>query len=94
MKFCPDFATNFRKEWRVSLFQSKLRKQIRKLPKFLKSVKIIHYYSFLFIRLLRRGRGASRRVRAADAGRLGGGGDQRREGHPGPLGPRRGRGTT
>ena len=33
MKFCPDFATNSRKEWCVSLFQSNLRKQIRKLPK-------------------------------------------------------------
>ena len=54
MKFCPDFATNSRKKWRVSLFQSNLRKQIRKLPKILKSVKIIHYYSLLFIRVLRR----------------------------------------
>ena len=49
MKFCPDFATNSRKEWRVSLFQSNLRKQIRKLPKLLKSVNIIHYCSLLFI---------------------------------------------
>ena len=56
MKFCPDFATNSRKEWRVSLFQSKLRKKIRKLPKILKSVKIIHYYSLLFIRALRQKR--------------------------------------
>ena len=53
MKFCPDFATNSRKEWRVSLFQSNLRKQIRKLPKILKSVKIIQYYSILFIRVLK-----------------------------------------
>ena len=45
MKFCPDFATNSRKERRVSLFQSNLRIQMRKLPKILKSVKIIHYYS-------------------------------------------------
>ena len=54
MKFPPDFATNSRKEWRVSLFQSHLRKQIKKLPKILKSdsVKIIHYYSSLFIRVL------------------------------------------
>ena len=29
----------------MSLFQSNLRKQIRKLPKILKSVKIIQYYS-------------------------------------------------
>ena len=47
MKFCTDFATNSRKEWRVSLFQSDLRKQIGKLPKILKSVKITHYYSYL-----------------------------------------------
>ena len=33
-------------------FQSILRKQIRKLPKILKSVKIIYYYSSLFIRVL------------------------------------------
>ena len=38
----------------MSLFQSILRKQIRKLPKILKSdsVKIIHYFSLLFIRVL------------------------------------------
>ena len=36
----------------MSLFESNLRKQIRKLPKFLKSVKTIHYYSLLFIRVL------------------------------------------
>ena len=52
MKLCPDFATNSRKEWRVSLFQSNLRKQIRKLPKILKSVKSIHYYWLLCIRVL------------------------------------------
>ena len=40
----------------MSLFQSNLRKQIRKLPKILKSVKIIHYYSLLFIRVLSRHR--------------------------------------
>ena len=54
MKFCPDFATNSRKEWRLSLLQSILRKQIRKLPNFLKFVKIILYYSILFIRVLTR----------------------------------------
>ena len=56
MKFCPDFATNSRKEWRVSLFQSNLRKQIRKLQKILKSdsVKIIHYYSFVSLDLSQR----------------------------------------
>ena len=52
MNFCPDFATNSRKEWRVSLFQSNLRKQIRKLPEILKSVKSIHYYWLLCIRVL------------------------------------------
>ena len=36
----------------MSLFRSNLRKQIRKLPKILKSVKIIQYYSILFIRVL------------------------------------------
>ena len=45
-EICPDFATNSWKEWRVSLFQSNLRKQIRKLPKILK---IIHYYSLFLI---------------------------------------------
>ena len=49
MKFCSDFATNSRKEWRVSLFQLNLRKQIRKLPKILKSVKINETYSLLII---------------------------------------------
>ena len=44
MKFCPDFATNSRAEWRVPFFQSNLRKQIRNLQKILKSVKIVHYY--------------------------------------------------
>ena len=37
----------------MSLFQSNLRKQIRKLPEILKSVKITHYYSLLFICVLR-----------------------------------------
>ena len=56
MKFCPDFATNSRKEWRVSLLQSNLRKQIRKLPKILTSdsVKIIHYYSFVSLASIQR----------------------------------------
>ena len=38
----------------MSLFQSNLRKQIRQLPKILKSdsVKILHYHSLLFIRVL------------------------------------------
>ena len=38
----------------MSLFQSNFRKQIRQLPKFLKSVKIIQNYSLLFIRVLTR----------------------------------------
>ena len=50
--FFPDFAPNSSKEWRVSLFQSNLRKQIRKLPKFLKFVKIFQNYSLLFIIIL------------------------------------------
>ena len=33
-------------------FQSNLRKQFRKLPKFLKFVKIIQFYSILFNRVL------------------------------------------
>ena len=37
----------------MSLFQSNLRKQIRKLPKILNFVKIIHYYSKLFPGVLR-----------------------------------------
>ena len=60
----------------MSLFQSNLRKQIRKLPKILKFVRIIHYYSKLFSGVLNgctgdvaagvpRPRGPS-----ADAGRL------------------------
>ena len=48
MNFFPDFAPNSRKEWRLLLFQSNLRKQIRNLPKILNFVKIIHYYSKLF----------------------------------------------
>ena len=52
MNFFPDFAPNSRKEWRLLLFQSNLRKQIRKLPKILKFVRIIHYYSKLFTGVL------------------------------------------
>ena len=36
----------------MPLFQSNLRKQIRKLPKILQFVKIIHYYSELFTSLV------------------------------------------
>ena len=52
MNFCPDLATNSREEWRLSLFQSNLRKQIGKLLKFLKFVEIVQYHSILFIRVL------------------------------------------
>ena len=50
----------------MSLFQSNLRKQLGKLPKILKSVKIIHYYSLLvlFIRVLRRPPAAAGRAPA------------------------------
>ena len=56
MKFCSDFATNSRKEWRVSLFQSNLRKHIGKIAenseirfceKYSLLFIIIHYYSFV-----------------------------------------------
>ena len=68
-EICPDFATNSRKEWRVSLLQSNLRKQIRKLPKIQKSVKIIHYYALLFICVLSRAEAAERGREGAE-GRL------------------------
>ena len=42
------FRDDSREEWRGSLFQSDVRKQIRKLPKILKVVKIIQYYSIFF----------------------------------------------
>ena len=48
----PDFAPNSRKEWRLLFFQSNLRKQIRHLPKILKFVRIIQYYSKLFTGVL------------------------------------------
>ena len=52
MNFFPDFAPNSRKEWRLLLFQSNLRKQIRKLPKILnlnlwKLFTIIQNYSLV-----------------------------------------------
>ena len=47
------FRDKFRKRVTSVAFQSTLRKQIRKLPTILKSVNIIHYYSLLFIRVLR-----------------------------------------
>ena len=56
----------------MSLFQSNLRKQIRKLPKILKSVKVIHYYSISFIRVLSKEHleVERRNVRLADRTRL------------------------
>ena len=50
----------------MSLLQSNLQKQIRKLPKILKSVKIIKYYSILFNRVLSR---AQRRLQGVDLAR-------------------------
>ena len=50
--FRAKFALLYIKKRRVSLFQSNLRKQIRKLPKILKSVKTIQYDSILFICVL------------------------------------------
>ena len=50
-----EFRAKFQKRVTSVAFQSILRKQllqIRKLPKILKSVKIIQYYSILFIRVL------------------------------------------
>ena len=48
------FRAKFQKRVTSVALQSILRKQIRKLPKILKSVKIIQYYSLvLFIRVLR-----------------------------------------
>ena len=46
------FRAKFQKRVTSVAFQSNLRKQIRKLPKILKFVKIIQYYSILFIRVL------------------------------------------
>ena len=83
----------------MSLFQSKLRKQIRNLPKILKSVKIIHYFSLLFIRVLRREppgpraellgrrRGARRRRRAPGPLRGAGGDASARPAHRAHEGP-------
>ena len=60
MNFFPDFAPNSRKQWRVSLFQSNLRKQIRNLPKLNsefceKYSLLIKYYSKLFTGVLTAG---------------------------------------
>ena len=51
-EFFSGFRAKFQKRVTSVAFQSNLRKQIRKLPKILKSVKIIQYYSILFIRVL------------------------------------------
>ena len=51
-KFFSGFRAKLQKRVTSVDFQSILRKQIRKLPKFLEFVKIIQYYSILFIRVL------------------------------------------
>ena len=51
-EFFPGLRAKFQKRVTSVDFQSNLRKQIRKLPKFLKFVKIIQYYSILFNRVL------------------------------------------
>ena len=56
-EFLSGFRDKFQKRVTSVAFQSILRKQIRKLPKFLKFVKIIQYYSILFNRVLSRDRG-------------------------------------
>ena len=48
----PGFRAKFQKRVTSVDFQSNLRKQIRKLPKFLKFVKIIQFYSILFTGVL------------------------------------------
>ena len=65
------FRDKFQKRVTCVAFQSTLQKQIRKLPKILKSVKTIQYYSTLFTRVLTPGK-----VEAAERG-------QRRAGRAG-----------
>ena len=52
LRICYEFFSGFRAKFQKRVtsvaFQSILRKQIRKLPKILKSVKIIQYYSIIF----------------------------------------------
>ena len=55
----------------MSLFQSNLRKQIRKLPKILQFVKIIHYYCELFTSLLSAAARARDGFRELDVHRVG-----------------------
>ena len=71
------FRAKLQKRVRSVAFQSILRKRIRKLPKFLKILKIIQFYSILFNRVLTQvpahvpaeraeaGRGRSRAARQA-----------------------------
>ena len=54
-EFFSGFRAKFQKRVTSVDFQSNLRKQIRKLPKFLKFVKIIQFYSMLFNRVLNPG---------------------------------------
>jgi hypothetical protein len=51
MNFCPDFATNSRKEWRRSLFNQFCENKLEnsKLPKILKYVENIYYFSLSFM---------------------------------------------
>ena len=69
LSFFSGFRAKFQKRVTSVAFQSILRKQIRKLPKILKSVKIIQYYSILFIRVLKRD--SSQRGRAQEPRELG-----------------------
>ena len=62
------FRAKFQKRVTSVAVQSILRKQIRKLPKTLKSVKIIHYYSILFICVLSSASGRSASTPATLAG--------------------------
>ena len=48
MNFFPPHRAEFQKRVTSVAFQSILRKRIRKLPKFLKILKIIQFYSILF----------------------------------------------
>ena len=51
-EFFSGFRAKLQKRVRSVAFQSILRKRIRKLPKFLKILKIIQFYSILFNRVL------------------------------------------
>ena len=78
------FRDKFQKRVTSVFFQSNLRKQIIKLPKILKSVKIIHYDSLLFIRVL--SRAAGRRAEAREERSRAEGAPRGRRGGKGALG--------